>query len=37
MDEKIFTVEEQYNNQNDKIYAQMFLEVRSEGYCSLEK
>jgi hypothetical protein len=31
MDEKIFTIEEQYNNQNNKIYAQMSLEVRSEG------
>jgi hypothetical protein len=31
MDEKIFTIEEQYNNQNSKIYAQTSLEVRSEG------
>jgi len=29
-DEKFFNIEEQYNNQN-KIYAQMSLEVRSEG------
>jgi hypothetical protein len=29
-DEKIFTIEEQCNNQN-KIYAQASLEVRSEG------
>jgi hypothetical protein len=28
-DEKIFTIEEQYNNQNNKIYAQMSLEVHS--------
>jgi len=27
-DEKIFTIEEQYNNQNKKIYAQMSLEVQ---------
>jgi len=31
MDEKFFTIEEQYNNQNNKIYAQMSLEVHSEG------
>jgi hypothetical protein len=31
MNEKIFTIEEQYNNQNNKIYAQMSLEVSSEG------
>jgi len=31
MDEKIFTIKEQYNNQNNKIYAQTFLEVCSEG------
>ena len=31
MDEKIFTIEEQYNNQYNKIYAQTSLEVRSEG------
>jgi len=30
-DEKFFTIEEQYNNQNNKIYAQTSLEVRSEG------
>jgi len=30
-DEKFFTIEEQYNNQNNKIYAQMSLEVHSEG------
>jgi len=30
-DEKIFTVEEQYNNQYNKIYAQTSLEVRSKG------
>jgi hypothetical protein len=30
MDEKIFTIEEQYN-QYSKIYAQMSLDVRSEG------
>jgi hypothetical protein len=30
-DEKIFTIEEQYNNQYNKIYAQKSLEVRSEG------
>jgi len=29
-DEKFFTIEEQYNNQNNKIYAQMSLEVHSE-------
>ena len=31
MDEKFFTIEEQYNNQNNKLYAQMSLEVHSEG------
>jgi hypothetical protein len=31
MDEKIFTIEGQYNNQNNKIYAQTSLEVSSEG------
>jgi len=31
MDEKIFTIEEHYNNQNKKIYAQMSLEVYSKG------
>ena len=31
LDEKIFTIEEQYNNQNKNMYAQMFLEVSSEG------
>jgi hypothetical protein len=30
-DEKIFTIEEQYNNQYNKIYAQTSLEVRSES------
>ena len=30
-DEKIFTIEKQYNNQYNKIYAQMSLEVRSQG------
>ena len=30
-DEKIFTIKEPYNNQNNKIYAQTSLEVRSEG------
>jgi hypothetical protein len=30
-DEKFFTIEEQYNNQNNKIYAQMSLEVHSKG------
>jgi hypothetical protein len=29
-DEKIFTIEEQYNNHNNKIYAQTSLEVHSE-------
>jgi len=29
--EKFFTIEEQYNNQNNKIHAQKSLEVRSEG------
>jgi len=31
MDEKMYTIKEQYNNQNNKIYAQKSLEVRSEG------
>ena len=31
MDEKIFTTKEQYNNQNNKIYAQTSLELHSEG------
>jgi len=31
MDEKFFTIEEQYNNQSNKIYAQTSLEVHSEG------
>jgi hypothetical protein len=31
MDEKIFTIKKQYNNQDNKIYAQMSLEVHSEG------
>jgi hypothetical protein len=30
-DKKIFTNQEQYNNQDNKIYAQTSLEVRSEG------
>jgi hypothetical protein len=30
VDEKIFTIKGQYNNQNNKIYAQMSLEVSSE-------
>ena len=30
-DEKIFTIEEQYNNQYNKIYAQTSVEVHSEG------
>ena len=30
-DEKSFTIREQYNNQNNKIYAQTSLEVHSEG------
>jgi hypothetical protein len=30
-DEKFFTIEEQYNNQNNKIYALTSLEVHSEG------
>jgi hypothetical protein len=30
-DGKIFTIDEQYNNQNNKIYAQTSLDVRSEG------
>jgi len=29
--EKFFTIEEQYNNQNNKIYAYTSLGVRSEG------
>jgi hypothetical protein len=28
MDEKLFTIEEQYNHQNNKIYAQMSREVK---------
>jgi hypothetical protein len=31
MDEKIFTTEEQYNNQYNTIYSQTSLEVNSEG------
>jgi hypothetical protein len=31
MDEKCFDIEEQYNNQNNEIYAQTFLEVHSGG------
>ena len=31
MDKTFFTTEEQYNNQNNKIYAQTSLEVHSEG------
>jgi hypothetical protein len=31
MDDKIFTIEEQYNNQINKIYAQKSLEVHSDG------
>jgi len=31
MDKKFFTIEEQYKNQNNKIYAQTSLEVYSEG------
>jgi len=30
-DEKIVTIEEKYNNQNNKIYAQTTLDVHSEG------
>jgi len=30
-EEKMFTIEQQYGNQNNKIYAQTSLEVRSEG------
>jgi len=30
-DKKIFTIEEQYNHQNDEIYVQMSLKVCSEG------
>ena len=30
-DEKIFTIKEQYNHQNNKIYAQASLKVHSEG------
>jgi hypothetical protein len=30
-EEKFFTIEEQYNNQNNRIYAPTSLEVRSEG------
>jgi hypothetical protein len=29
-DKKIFTIEEQYNHQNDKIYAQMSREVKEK-------
>jgi hypothetical protein len=29
-DKKIFTIEEQYNHQNDKIYAQMSREAEEE-------
>jgi len=31
MDKKIFTIEEQYNNHYNKIYAHTSLEVHSEG------
>jgi hypothetical protein len=31
MGEKFFTIQEQYNNQNNKIYGQTSLEVHSEG------
>jgi len=31
MGEKMFTIEEQYNNQYNKIHAQKSLEVRCEG------
>ena len=31
MVEKFFTIQEQYKNQNNKIYAQTSLEVHSEG------
>ena len=31
MDQKMFTIEEQYNNQYNKIHAQKSLEVRCEG------
>jgi hypothetical protein len=31
MDEDFFTIEEQYNNQNNMIYAQTSLEMHSEG------
>jgi hypothetical protein len=31
MDEKIFMIEEQYNKQNNKIYAHASLEVHSDG------
>jgi len=31
VDEKCFPMEEQYNNQNNNIYAQTSLEVHSEG------
>jgi len=30
-DEKLFTIQEQYNNQYNKIYVQNSLEVRAEG------
>jgi len=29
MNEKVFTIEEQYNNQNNKLYAQTSLELHS--------
>ncbi|VVC43196.1 Hypothetical protein CINCED_3A005863 [Cinara cedri] len=32
-DEKIFTVEEKYNNQNDRVYATSSLEVREKVSC----
>jgi hypothetical protein len=31
MDDKFFTIEEQYNKKNNKNYAQTSLEVHSEG------
>jgi hypothetical protein len=31
MDKKLFTIEEQHNNQYNKIYAQTSLEMRFEG------
>jgi hypothetical protein len=30
-DDKLFTIQEQYNNHYNKIYAQNSLEVRAEG------